>query len=131
MRPKPGAAVAHGRREGHRLRELAAQHTEIAQDRTLAGSERDQLDQVDRDDITGFGAALDDWSGNWRQGMPVTSRGEWCRHRADILDVVEGAAYLDRELLAGVDGHRRRSVGIDREEVFGPVRPHGATPPNA
>jgi hypothetical protein len=72
---------------------------------------RGQLDQVDRDDIAGFGAAHDDWPGNRRQRMPVTSRGEWCRHRADIFDVIEGATYLDRELLAGIDGHRQAACG--------------------
>src|SRR5437588_11827991 len=54
--------------------------------------------------------------------MPVASRGEWCRHRADIINVIESATYLNRELLAGIDGHRRRRVRIDGEEVFGPVR---------
>jgi hypothetical protein len=56
--------------------------------------------------------------------MPTASRGERCRDRADILDVVESAAHLDRELLTGIDGHRRRRVGVDGEEVFDPVRPH-------
>src|SRR5438309_1353109 len=60
--------------------------------------------------------------------MPVGSRGERCRHGADIFDIIEGAAYLDRELLAGIDAHSRRCVRIDREEVFGPVSPHGAAP---
>src|SRR5271165_3263756 len=49
--------------------------------------------------------------------------------RADILDVVEGAAYLDHELRAGIDAHRWRRVDIDREGVFGPVRPHVPRPP--
>jgi hypothetical protein len=31
--------------------------------------------------------------------MAVAGRREWCRDRADILDIVEGAANLDRELL--------------------------------
>src|SRR4029077_15880461 len=52
-------------------------------------------------------------------------RGEWCRYCADII---EGSTYLDRKLLAGIDGHRWRRLGIDREEVFGPVRHHGAAP---
>jgi hypothetical protein len=94
----------------------------------LPDTERGQLDQVDRD-IAGFGAAHDDRPGYRSQGMAtaVAGRGEWCRYRADImLDIVEGAAYLHRELPAGIDGHRRRSVGIDREEVFGPVRPRAA-----
>jgi hypothetical protein len=85
-------------------------------------------DPVDRDDITGFGAAYNDWPSDRRQGMPIASRGEWCRHRADIFDIIEGAAYLDLELIAGIDGLRWRCVGIDREEVFGLVRPLGAAP---
>jgi hypothetical protein len=28
------------------------------------------------------------------------------------LDMAEGGAYLDRELLAGIDGHRRRHPNI-------------------
>jgi hypothetical protein len=43
-------------------------------------------------------------------------------------DIVEGAAYLNREVLAGIDGHGQRCVRIDGEEVFGPVRPLGASP---
>jgi hypothetical protein len=42
--------------------------------------------------------------------LPVASRAEWRRHRADILDVIEGAAYLDRELLTRIDGRRARCV---------------------
>ena len=48
--------------------------------------------------------------------MAIAGRREWCRYRADILDIVEGVAHLDHELLAGVDGHRRQRSGIDREE---------------
>jgi hypothetical protein len=87
-----------------------------------------QFDQIDRDNIAGFSAAHDNRSSYRRQGMPVASRGEWRRYRGDIFDIIKGAAYLDRELLAGIDSHCRRCVCIDREEVFSPVRPHGAAP---
>jgi hypothetical protein len=99
-----------------RLRELAAQHPEIPQDSALADTERGQLYQVDRDDIARLDAADGNRPSDRRQGMPVASRREWCRYRADILDVVEGAAYLDSELRAGIDAHRWRRAGIDREE---------------
>ena len=45
-----------------------------------------------------------------RQGMAVASRRERCRDRADIVDIVHGAAGLARELLAGIDGHHPRGV---------------------
>jgi hypothetical protein len=70
---------------------------------------------VDRDYIAGLGAARDNRLSHRRQAMTVAGRCEWCRDRADI-DIVEGAADLDRELLAGIDGHRRRRAGIHREE---------------
>jgi len=44
-----------------------------------------QRTTVDRDDIAGLGAAHDDR----RQGVPVASPREWCRDRADIVDIVE------------------------------------------
>jgi hypothetical protein len=125
---EPGAAVVHRRGERHRFQELAAKHPEVSQDRALANTERGQLYQVDRDDIAGFGITHDDRPGYRRQRVPVASRREWRRYRADVLDVVEGAAYLDRELLAGIDSHRWRCVRIDGEEVFDPVRPHSAAP---
>jgi hypothetical protein len=56
------------------------------------------------------------------------SRRERCRH---LADTVEGVANVDRELLTGSDGHRRRRVCIDREEVFGPARPHVSHPSGA
>jgi hypothetical protein len=52
--------------------------------------------------------------------MPVASRCEKCRDRVYILDIAEGAANLDCELLASIDGNRPRREGIDRKE--GPVR---------
>jgi len=73
--------------------------------RALAGTERGELDQVDRDDIARLGAAHDVRPGYRRRGVHVASRHEWCRDRADILHNVEGAAYL-----AGIDGHRPRGV---------------------
>jgi hypothetical protein len=102
---EPGAAVVHRRGERHRLRELAAQHPEIPQDRTLADTERDQLYQVNRDDVAGLGTTHDNRSGYRRQRMPVASRREWCRYCADVL-ARRRPAYLGRELLAGSDGHR-------------------------
>ncbi len=71
---------------------------------------------VDRDDVAELGAADGNRPGDRCEEMPVASRREWCRYRADVLDVVEGAAYLDRELRAGIDAHRRRRADIDREE---------------
>jgi hypothetical protein len=56
---KPGTAVAYLGRDRHRLCKLATQHPEIAQDSALAGPERGQLDEVDRDDITGLSATHD------------------------------------------------------------------------
>src|SRR6266436_1597309 len=53
---------------------------------------------VDRNTIAGLGAAHDNRPGYRSQGMPVASRPEMCRDRADILDIVEGAASLDCEL---------------------------------
>jgi hypothetical protein len=70
------------------------------------------LDQVDRDGVAELGAADGNRPSDRRQGMPVAGRREWCRYRADILDVVEGAAHLDCELLAGIDGHRRRRASV-------------------
>jgi len=52
--------------------------------------------------------------------MAVAGRGEWGRYRADILDIVEGAANLDCEVLVGIDGYCRRRADIDREEGIRP-----------
>jgi hypothetical protein len=64
-------------------------------------------------------------------GEAVASRRERCRYRANVLNIVDGAANVDRKLLAGSDGHRRRRAGIDREELFGPARPHVSLPSGA
>jgi hypothetical protein len=100
-----------GRRTGHGHRvpattapsvpETRGAAPEIPQDRAVADTERGQLDQADRDDVAELGAAHEDRPGYRRQGMSIASRREWCRYRADILDIIEGAACLDRELLAG------------------------------
>ena len=97
MGGRRGRCAPEGQR--HRFRELAAEHPEIPQDR--AGRERGQLDGVGRDDIAVPGGVQDDWPSYRRHRMPVVSWGEWCRDRADILDIVDGAACLDRELIAG------------------------------
>jgi Domain of unknown function (DUF1772) len=70
---------------------------------------------VDRNSVAGLGASHDNRPGYRSQGMPVASPREWCRG-PHILDIVEGAANLDCELLAGIDGHRRRRAGIARDE---------------
>jgi hypothetical protein len=50
------------------LKELVAQLPKIPHDRALADTERGMLmlDQLDRDDISGLGAANDDRPGYWR-----------------------------------------------------------------
>jgi hypothetical protein len=96
---EPGTAVAHFGGYRHRLWELAAQHPEIPQDRALARPERGQLDEINRDDIAGLGATYDNRPGDRRQGVSVTSRREWRRYCADILDIVESATYLNPKLL--------------------------------
>src|SRR6516165_5261927 len=60
--------------------------------------------------------------------MSVTRWRERCRDRADVLDIVKSPTHLNRELFARIDGHRRRRVGVDREEVFGAVRPMVSLP---
>src|SRR5262249_18527491 len=97
---KPGTALAHLGGHRHRLWELAAQHPEVPQYRALARPEWGQLDEVDRHDIAGLGAPHGDRPGYRRQRVSITSRREWGRYRADVLDVVESAAYLNRKLLA-------------------------------
>ena len=56
-----------------------------------------------------------------RQGMVVGGRGEWCRDRADILDIVERVAYLDRELLA-CEGIRGGSAAVEGTGDSDPLR---------
>jgi hypothetical protein len=48
--------------------------------------------------------------------VPVASGREKCRDRVYILDIPKGAANLDCELLARIDGNRPRREGIDRKE---------------
>jgi hypothetical protein len=67
-------------------------------------AERGQFDQVDRDDITGYGPAHDNRRGDRRERMPIASRRERRRHCCDVLDMIEGSTYLDRELLARING---------------------------
>src|SRR5262249_46410610 len=121
---EPSSAIAHLGRDRHGLGELAAQHPKIPQDSALAGPEWGQLYQIDRNDITGLGAAHDDRPGYRSQGVSVTSRGERRRYRADVLDVVKSAAHFDRKLLTRIDSHRRWRVSIDGKQIFGPVGPH-------
>ena len=60
--------------------------------------------------------------------MSVTGRREGRRDRANVLDIVKSAAHLDGELFAGIDNHRRRGVGIYREEVLRRIRFHVPLP---
>src|SRR5215831_14450422 len=82
---EPSTAVAHLGRHCHRLHELTMQHPEIAQDGALAGPERGQLDEVDRDDIARLSATHHNRSGYRRERVSITSRRERRRHRADVL----------------------------------------------
>ena len=50
------------------------------------------------------------------RGWPSQAGVNGVGYRADIVDVVEGAAYLDRGLRGGIDAHRWRSADIDRDE---------------
>jgi len=80
------------------------------------------------DDIAGLGAAHHDRPSYRCQGVSVARWRKRRRDRADVLDIVERTAHFYRELLTRIDGHRRRRVGIDGEEVFGPVGPHVPLP---
>jgi hypothetical protein len=53
--------------------------------------------------------------------MVVGGRGEWCRDRVDILDIVERVAYLDRELLA-CEGIRGGSAAVEGTGDSDPLR---------
>src|SRR5690348_163433 len=59
-----------------------------------------ELDQVDRDDIAGLSAAHDDRPSYRREGVSITSWREGRWYRADVLDIVKSATYLDRKLFA-------------------------------
>jgi hypothetical protein len=59
---------------------------------------------------TTIGLAID------AKGCPSQAGVNGVGPRADFLDIVEGAANLDCELLVGIDGHHRRRASIDPEE---------------
>jgi hypothetical protein len=106
----------HRRGERHRLRELAAQHPEIPQDRTLPIP--DGVSSIRSIATTSPGLAP-----RTTIGPAIGASG--CPSQAGVNGV--GTALMSStsskaprtsavNLLAGSDGHRRRRVGIDGEE---------------